>query len=151
MALPYEEATSGAKAMDDIQKILLKFNCQSFGHMTDFENGKLILQFRYRDMPITVEASFTGYAAAWLREHPYSARVRRSRIDHEKKAKEIGQIATYSILRDWVKGQITAIECGILTFEGAFLGQIMLPSGKTILQHATESKLIAIPAPKGTA
>jgi hypothetical protein len=45
------------------------------------------------------------------------------------------QIATCSILRDWIKGQITAVEVGILTFEGAFLGQLLLPNGRTVLEH----------------
>jgi hypothetical protein len=54
------------------------------------------------------------------------------------------QISTCSILRDWIKGQITAIEVGLLTFEGAFLGQILLPSGKTVLEHAESNKLLAL-------
>lgn len=149
MALPYERATSGAKAMDEIHKILQKFGCSSFGHMTDFEGGKLIVQFRYRDIPISVDASFTGYAAAWLKENPWSNRRNMKRDKWEQKARELGSLATYSILRDWIKGQVTAIECGILTFEGAFLGQILLSSGKTILQHAHESKLVSLPAPGG--
>jgi hypothetical protein len=28
-----------------------------------------------------------------------------------------GHVAVNSILRDWVKGQMTAVECGILSFE----------------------------------
>jgi hypothetical protein len=144
MTLPYESATSGAKAMEEIQKTLHRFGCQSFGHMTDFENGKLIVQFKYKDTPITVDASFKGYAAAWLKENPYSPRRKCTRAEWEQKALERGNVAVYSILRDWIKGQVTAIECGILSFEGAFLGQILLPSGKTILQHAKESKLLMI-------
>lgn len=148
MALPYENVTAGDKAMGEIQKILKRFGCQSFGSMMDFEHKKLIVQFRYKDMPITVEASTAGYAAAWLKEHPYRPSSHRyPKIKHEERAVEIAGRAVYSILRDWIKGQVTAIECGILSFEGAFLGQILLPSGKTILQHATESKLIQIGGP----
>lgn len=146
MTLPYENATSGAKAMDEIQKILQKFGCASFGHMTEFEKGKLLVQFKYKDTPISVEASFQGYAAAWLRENPYTSKKRCTKIEWERMALEKGNTAVYSILRDWIKGQITAVECGILSFEGAFLGQILLPSGKTVLQHATESKLLQIGA-----
>lgn len=146
MALPYENATSGAKAMEEIQKTLQRFGCSSFGHMTDFEGGKLIVQFKYKDMPITVEASFQGYAVAWLKENPWTPKKRMTKVQWENQAREKGNIAVYSILRDWIKGQVTAIECGILSFEGAFLGQILLPSGKTILQHAQESKLLMIGA-----
>lgn len=144
MTLPYSDSTSGVKAMDEIQKILRAFGCQSFGHMTNFEEGKLIVQFKYKDTPITVEASFKGYAAMWLKQNPWNNKKKSTLIEWEKAALEKGNTATYSILRDWIKGQITAVECGILSFQGAFLGQILLPSGKTVLQHAEESKLLQI-------
>lgn len=134
--------------MDEIQKILQRFGCTSFGHMTDFEAGKLMVQFRYKDMPISVDASFSGYAAAWLKENPYSKRMKRNRIDHEQHAKNIGKIAIYSILRDWIKGQITAIECGIVSFEGAFLGQILLPTGRTVLQTVQDKNILSLPKPE---
>ena len=31
---------------------------------------------------------------------------------------EIASVTVYSISRDWIKGQVTTIETGILTFEG---------------------------------
>jgi hypothetical protein len=62
---------------------------------------------------------------------------------------DIASVAVYSILRDWIKGQITAIETGILTFEGAFLGQILLGNGQTVLEQVFESKMLpALEAPK---
>lgn len=148
MTLPYSNATSGQNAMTEIQKILQKFGCQSFGHYTDFEAKKMVVQFKYRDMPISVEANFQGYAMAWLKENPWSNRMKLSRVDHERKALDKANIAVYSILRDWIKGQVMAIECGILSFQGAFLGQILLPSGVTVLQHVENNKLIAIEGPK---
>lgn len=137
-SLPYESATSGERALVETQKILQRFGCQSFGSMMDFERSTLIVQFRYRDMNIHVEASTKGYAAAWLKAHPWSSRMKRSKVEHEREALRVASLATYSILRDWLKGQVMAIESGILTFEGAFLGQIMLPSGMTVLQQAQQ-------------
>lgn len=142
MTLPYENATSGEKAITDIQKILREFGCQSFGSMIDMERGELIVQFKYRDTPVSVKASINGYASAWLKHHPYTYRTRGSRIEHERKAKQIGSVAVYSMLRDWIKGQITAIETGILSFEGAFLGQILLPTGQTVLERAKEQNML---------
>lgn len=142
MALPYENATSGKRAIDDMQKILIAFGCNKFGHMLDLGAGELLVQFEYRGRQISVKASSNGYAQRWLKEHPYSSRMRSTRVQHEAKAKEIGAIAVYSILRDWIKGQITAIESGILSFEGAFLGQIMLPTGKTVLEQVTETRVL---------
>ena len=86
-----------------------------------------------------------GYAAAWLKAHPYSARVRGTRADHEAKALKIGGVAVYSILRDWVKGQVTAIEIGMLTFEAAFLSHILLPSGLSVIEHVQQQKLLPSP------
>ncbi len=47
--------------------------------------------------------------------------------------------------RDWIKRQVTAIETGILSFEGAFLGQILLPNGRTVLEEATERQMLPKP------
>jgi hypothetical protein len=148
MALPYEGATSGQKALSEAQKILQRFGCAKFGHMMDYERGELLVQFEYRGMPVSIKASINGYAAAWLKEHPYRYRYNYDKTTHERKAKDIASIAVYSIVRDWIKGQITAIETGILSFEGAFLGQILLPTGKTILETAKEQKLLPAPEEK---
>jgi hypothetical protein len=87
-------------------------------------SGELMVQFEYRGQMVSVKASFNGYAAAWLKEHPYSSRMRCTKTEHERKAKDIAGIAVYSILRDWIKGQI------------------LLPSGQTILEHAQQSHLL---------
>jgi hypothetical protein len=146
MALPYENTTSGERAVTDMQKILRGFGCSKFGHMLDFDAGELLVQFEHRGRPVSVKASISGYAAAWLKEHPYSTRMRGTKAQHEAKAKEVGSIAVYSILRDWIKGQVTAVETGILSFEGAFLGQMLLKNGKTILEQVRSDNLL--PAPK---
>ena len=148
MTLPYETATSGERAINDMQKLLRGFGCGKFGHMMDFDRGELIVQFEYRGRQVSVKASMSGYAAAWLKEHPFNSWTRVSKIEHERKAKAVGSTAVYSILRDWIKGQITAVETGVLSFEGAFLGQILLPSGKTVLETATEQKLLPAPDEK---
>ncbi|RJF99065.1 hypothetical protein [Noviherbaspirillum saxi] len=144
MSLPYENATSGEKAVKDMQKLLQEFGCGSFGQMMNFGTGELLVQFTYRGQPVSVKASANGYAAAWMKQHPYTTRSRGSRADYEKKAKQIGSVAVYSILRDWIKGQITAVETGILSFEGAFLGQMLLQNDKTVLEHATASGLLQL-------
>lgn len=142
MPLPYQNATSGSKAMEDVQKILQRFGVQNFGHMQNFEKGELVVQFTFRDIPICVRASAKGYAAAYLRENPYNSRRVKGRAEYEKAALDIGAKAVYSILRDWIKGQVMAIESGILTFDGAFLGQMMLPTGQTILERVSETKML---------
>lgn len=149
MSLPYENSTSGEKAVNDMQKLLRGFGCGKFGHMMDFAQGELLVQFEYRGRNVSVKASVNGYAAAWLKEHPWNrSYTKLGKADHEAKAKAIGATAVYSILRDWIKGQVTAVETGMLTFEGAFLGQILLTSGKTVLETVEEQNLLPPPAPE---
>jgi hypothetical protein len=145
VSLPYERATSGEKALGEIQKLLRGFGCTKFGSMIDDERRELLVQFEWRKRPVSVKASFAGYAAAYLKAHPWSSRMKASRQQHERNAMDVASVAVYSILRDWIKGQVTAVETGILSLEGAFLGQIMLPSGKTILEHAQASNLLPAP------
>lgn len=144
MTLPYESSTSGAGALDQIGKVLTRLGCSRFGTMTDNDAGEVIVQFSYRGRDVTVKASYRGYAAAWLKEHPYNhTRMRHDKIEHERRALAQAQISVCSVLRDWIKGQITAIEVGILTFDGAFLGQIFLPStGKTVLESLSEQNVL---------
>jgi len=150
VALPYENTTAGEKALGEIQKILRGFGCSSFGSMIDDEAGEVLVQFKYRNMPVSVKASIKGYAAAWLKEHPYGSRTRCTRTEHERKALDVASVAVYSILRDWIKGQVAAIETGVLSFEGAFLGQIMLPCGRTVLDFM-QNEAQLLPASGGAA
>lgn len=145
MPLPYESSTSGEKALGEIQKLLRGFGCSKFGSMVDDQAGEVLVQFEHRGRPVSVKASMKGYAAAWLKQHPHTHRMRVTRTQHERKALDIASVAVYSILRDWIKGQVTAIETGILTFEGAFLGQILLGNGMTVLQHMETNKLLPAP------
>jgi hypothetical protein len=146
MPLPYENSTSGERALGEIQKILRGFGCNKFGSMVDDVERTILVQFEYRGRQCSVKASINGYAAAWLREHKpkrYSSAA--DDKAREQKAMQIASVAVYSILRDWIKGQVTAIETGILSFEGAFMGQILLPGGKTIEEYVAKQKLLPAP------
>lgn len=149
MALPYENATSGDKAIGEIQKMLRAFGCQRFATGEDYETGELFVQFEHRGRMVHLKASAKGYAAAWMKEHPFGPRTRGTRADHEAKALKIGGVAVYSILRDWVKGQVTAIEIGMMSFEAAFLSHMLLPSGMSVIEHVQGTNLLAPPADEG--
>jgi len=145
MTLPYSSATSGARALEEIQKILRGFGCNKFGSGTDWGTGEIFIQFEHMGRMIILKASGKGYAAAMLRERPYTHRMRCTRQEYEQKALDQGGIAVYSILRDWVKGQVTAIEIGIMPFEAAFLSYIMLPSGKSVIEEVQAAKMLPPP------
>lgn len=145
MALPYSHATSGTKAIEEIQKMLKQFGCTKFATGEDFETGELFIQFEHLSRMVNMRASGKGYAAAWLKENPWTHKRQTNRQQWEAKALEIGSIAVCSILRDWVKGQVTAIEVGMFTFEGAFLSHMMLPSGISVIEHIEQQQLLAPP------
>jgi len=147
MALPYATATSGQKALDDIRKTIQSFGCSKFAPLEDFETGEVTIQFEYRGRMVQVTASAKGYAAAWLKEKPWTTRMRKTRSEHERAALDQGHIAIWSMLRDWIKGQLTAVETGILSFDAAFLGQILLPDGNTVHQRIEDKGMLPALAP----
>lgn len=147
-SLPYEGATAGDKALVEIQKILAKFGCATFGTATDAERGVTIVSFKWREQVVQLEASWRGYAAAWQRAHPYHVNSHRTRAAYDAAALARGQAAVCSVLRDWVKGQITAIECGVVSFEAAFMPHMLLKDGRRVIDAARSANLL--PAPKGS-
>ena len=145
MALPYQNATSGQNAINEVQKILRGFGCTKFATGEDFDKGEVFIQFEHRGRMVSLNASARGYAGAWLKENPWTPRRKCSQQKHEQKALEIGSVAVYSVLRDWVKGQVTAIEIGILSFESAFLSHIMLPNGRRVIEEIEEKQMLPSP------
>ena len=150
MTLPYENATTGKRALDEIQKILRSFGCNKFATGTDWDTGEIYIQFEHNGRMINLKASSRGYASAWLKEHPYTSRTRITKAKHESKALSIGEIAVYSILRDWIKGQTTAIQVGIMSFDAAFLSHILLPSGKSVIEEIHTQNLLPPPEKNGS-
>jgi len=110
MTLPYSCATTGQRALAEIQKILRSFGCSKFGSGNDWDTGEVFIQFVHQGRMINLKASAKGYASAWLRENPWTYRRQSTEPEWEQKALDIGSIAVYSILRDWVKGQGTRVE-----------------------------------------
>ena len=140
MSLPYESARAGEGALQEIQKILAKFGCQSFGTMINVEKGVTIVQFTWHNRTVSLEASWKGYATAWMKEHPWSYRMHHNKAKHEEIALAQARISVCSILRDWVKGQTTAIECGIMSFEAAFFSHLLTKSGERVIDRVMKTE-----------
>ena len=150
MTMPYAQASS-RKARDETVKILADFGCESVGFMDEFKTHSVLLAFKWRGRAIQLRASATGWAETYLRRWPWTVRRRVDRSTYEKRALEQGIIAVNCILRDWVKGQITAIECGLMPFEHVFLAYTLTPSGKTLGELSNGMKpgqlgLLALPS-----
>ena len=140
--LAYETATAGDRALSELQRTLEAFGCQNFGTMVDQEKQVVTVGFKWRDRQVQLEASWKGYAQAWLKRHPYNSNSRVSKTDHDRRALDQARISVCSVLRDWVKGQTVAIECGILSFEAVFMPHMLLPDGRRVLEAAQAAKLL---------
>jgi len=97
-SLPCENATGGKRAIHEMQKTLEAFGASGFGHYEDFDKGELLVQFKWREHSVMIRANAKGYVTAWLRRHPHNYRMRTTKIDYERRALQIGQVAVYSIL-----------------------------------------------------
>jgi hypothetical protein len=137
-SVPYESAHTGAAARDEITKILRRFGCESVGFMDDFDKHEVLLAFTHRGRPVQLRASAKGWAQMYLRENQWTPRRRSTRQEHEQAALRQGHIAVNSILRDWIKGQVTAVECGILSFEAVFLPYMLTADGRPVVERITE-------------
>ena len=133
--LPYARARSGMNAREDIRNILQRFGADSVGFMDEFDTKTVILAFSIRGQPVQLRASAQGWANAYMEEKPWNTRMRRGQDEYEIDALAQGMIAVNSILRDWVKGQVTAIETGVLTFEHVFMPYMLAHDGRPLIDH----------------
>jgi hypothetical protein len=150
--IPYESATSGENAQAETKKILQRLGCAEVGFMDKYETHELLLHFKHRGRTVQLTASAKGWAAMWLRKNPYSGHRRRSRHEYEHDALDQGHIAVSSILRDWVKGQVSAIETGVLSFEAVFMPFMLTSDGRPMIERVqellpapAEQKIVALP------
>lgn len=136
MKLPYETATAGDRALLELQKSLAKFGCASFGTAIDAEKGLTIVSFKWRERVVRLEASWKGYAQSlmrngWRRQDEAIAQAR---------------VSVCSVLRDWTKAQITAVESGVMSFESAFMPHMLLKDGRRVIDAARAENLLPPPA-----
>ena len=137
MTLPYEGTSAGMSALSNVEALLRRFGCSNYGVMTDWEKGQIIVQFTWKSRQVSVAASYTGYTEAWKKHHPYNSNYK-TRDRWSAKAQNKGEMAVPSILRDWIKGQVTAIETGVVDFETAFMPHMLASDGRRLIEHARE-------------
>jgi hypothetical protein len=143
------------KAREEVTKVLRRLGCEEIGFMDNFEKQEVLLYFKHRGRQVQLRASAKGWAQMWLKQNPWSYRHRTGRVDYEQAALRQGHVAVNSILRDWIKGQVTAIETGILSFEAVFMphmltndGQLLIERVRDLLPEPNEQKIVSLPAPR---
>jgi hypothetical protein len=118
--------------------VLRCFGCEEIGFSDNFEKHEVLLYFRHRGREVHLRASAKGWAQLFLKQHPWNYNRRGTKQEWEQKALEQGHVAVHSVLRDWIKGQMTAIECGILSFEAVFLPFMLTSDGRPLLERVEE-------------
>lgn len=86
MSVPYANATAGTKARGEIVELLRRFGCQSVGFMDEFETKTVVLAFVWRGRNIQLRVTAQGWANLYLRENPWTSRMRRSKHEYETDA-----------------------------------------------------------------
>ena len=84
--------------------------------MDEFAAGSLLLAFSGAATRCSSAPPPAAGPISTSRRTPGHTRRRCSKAEWESKARAQGMIAVNSILRIWVRGQITAIETGITEF-----------------------------------
>jgi hypothetical protein len=145
MTVPYAGATSGESARKEITKILRGFGCSSIGFMDQFDRHTVLLQFEHRGRSVRLEASAQGWANMYLKVNPWNSKRYSDEPTWNAKALKQGMVAVNSVLRDWVKGQITAVETGVLSFEGVFLPYMVTDNGQRLIDRINAQGLLPAP------
>lgn len=114
--------------------------------MDDFAKHEVLLAFRHRGRPVQLRASAKGWAAMFIKARPFGHRTRGTRHDYEQRALRQGLVAVNSILRDWVKGQVVAVECGMMSFEAVFMPHMLTSDGRPLIERVQEQKLLPPPS-----
>ena len=144
-SVPYEDSRAGLRARTETRKLLDNFGCDSVAFLEKIERSRsgeehiLVLLFEWHNMKVKMEASAGGWAELYLRAKPWNSRRTLSREAYAERAFKQGAIAVDSILRDWVKGQLTAVASGLVTFEEVFLPYMLTPSGSTVAELLLDS------------
>jgi hypothetical protein len=143
--MPYATATSGNRAREEVVKMLRRFGCEKIGFMDDNAKHEVQLYFEHRGRTVSLHASAKGWAQMWLKENPLSPRARKSQDEHKQEALRQGHLAVSSMLRDWIKGQVTAIETGFLSFEALFMPFMLTSDGRPLIERLAETGLLPKP------
>jgi hypothetical protein len=138
MNVPYASAQAGHRARAKITAMLERFGCENVGIRDAFNTHEVVLAFTHRGRDVKLRASAKGWAQMYLKQNPWSARRRVTQSEYQQSVLRQGKVAVSSILHDWIKGQITAIECGTLSFEAVFMPYMLTSDGRPLVERAQE-------------
>jgi len=115
---------SPARSKDEIERTLKRFGASDVMCVT--WRGKAAVMFDYNGKRVRITADLPTEVKTPKGRNPR----------HPDKAFDQADRQIWRALLVTIKGQMTAVEAGIKTFEAAFMGDILLPNGKTVAEWA---------------
>lgn len=123
MRIPYEDTqVSVSNTQGAIRELLQKYDAQSFGFMENFENKRLMIRFKYKNLPVQIEVAWGKYFEMLQNKYNKPDDVL------QRKA----QRAVLRALFYWLKSNFEFMELGIIDFEDIFMSHFMQPNGSTL-------------------
>jgi hypothetical protein len=126
-----ETSVSVERSKAEIERLLQRYGAREFAH--GWRTDKAVIQFSMQSrcvrfvLPLPDKADFAKTPSG-----------RRMRNDADTlRAWEQGCRQRWRALALCIKAKLESVESGIETFDDAFLGQVVMPSGKTISEEIT--------------
>lgn len=127
-----ETSVSVENSRAEIETILRRYGADAFGYYT--EATRAVVQFRFEGWSIRFEVPLPDP------EDPEFARTPKRRQRRTPEAREAAWEQAcrqrWRALALAIKAKLEAVECEITSFEEEFLAHLVLPSGRTVAQHA---------------
>jgi hypothetical protein len=130
----YAENTSVPveRSKAEIEAVLVRYGAEAFAQ--GWEDGRAVIQFKASrrllrfDLPIPpiTDKAFRLTASGRERTKPSIADAHAQELRRRWRA-----------LLLTIKAKLESVESGIETFEHAFMGNIVMPDGRTVAQHVT--------------
>jgi hypothetical protein len=126
-----ETSVSVERSKAEIERLLQRYGAKEFAH--GWKSDKAVIQFAMMNrcvrftLPLPDKSEFAKTPSA-----------RRTRSDADTlRAWEQGCRQRWRVLCLTIKAKLESVESGIEEFDTAFMGQVVMPNGKTIAEEIT--------------
>jgi hypothetical protein len=127
-----ETIVSPERTLAEIQTLIKKYGCDSFGFMQQPTQVGIAFEMRNRRVRFTLPLpNPTDEAFLYTPEKHIKRTTTAAREAYEQ-----GIRSRWRALLLTIKAKLESVESGIETFEEAFMAQIVLPSGQTMSEWA---------------
>jgi hypothetical protein len=154
MGVPYAGATTGLRAREEITRLLRGFGCE-IGFADKFDEHEVLLYFKsVGGRCICGHRPRDGRGCLSRRSHGATSITARNRSGSRPRLGRGPLLLTRS--SEIGKGQTTAIETGILSFEAVFMPYMLTADGRPLIERVSEllpkpdePKVVSLPGHAG--